>query len=190
MFPQSENSSMHNVRKIVSIICLVVVFAHQTYAQEFSENKVKVAAGFELLEDDIFFGNGFVTILGYQWKLKDWLFLTPQLKHGTFSTIGITCVSNQYFNSVGMGLGLNANFLKVLCTGLGWEVNYLHGLLGKNYPEYDRNFCFDLYASAGFHIAPKDKRYAINILPFSLSFGTSNYINYGVRVEMEIKLKE
>lgn len=180
---------MQNIRKIVSTIILVVFFAHQTYAQEFSQNKIKATIGFEFLEDDNFIGDGLVTILGYQWKLYDWLFLAPQLKHGTFSTAGISCVSNEYFNTFGTGIGVNANFLRVITAGLGWEINYLHGLLGNN-SEYARDLCFDVYATAGFRIAPKDKRIAVNILPFSLSFGTNNFINYGVRVEMEIKLKE
>ena len=184
---------MHNVRKIVSIICLVVVFAHQTYAQEFSQNSIKIAAGYESLDENKFTGNGPIAILGYQWKLNDWLYLAPRLKHGTFYTINTKALSKQYFNTISTGVGVNASFLKVLYAGLGCELNYMHGLIGLYQgqdPRYDRDLCFDFYTTAGFRIAPKDKRIAVNILPFSFSFGTNNYFDGGVRVEMEIKLNE
>ena len=186
------SNSMH-VRKIATIIGLVVVIAHQTFAQDFSGNSIKLGIGYESLDENKFTGNGPIAVVGYQWKLNDWLYLAPQLKHGTFYTINTKALSKQYFNTISTGVGVNATFLKVLYAGLGCEFTYMHGLIGPYLgqdPKYEKDLCFDFYATAGFCIAPKDKQFAVNILPFSFSCGTNNYFNGGIRVEMEIKLKE
>ena len=172
--------------RIAVIIMSVTCYAVRTQAQEFTKHSIKIGAGFEMVDERNLTGEGFVTVLTYQRQLKDWLWFAPYAKHGTITTIGITCTPDAYYNMMTLGIGMNTAILKLFYVGLGGEINYLHGL--ERYESYTRDICLDICANAGFHIAPCEKRIAVNIIPLTLAFGTSELFSGGMRLEMEIKL--
>lgn len=177
---------------IVVIITTVVGYAVQANAQEFLKNSIKIGAGIEIVENTKLEGVGFVTTLSYQRQLKEGLWLAPHAKHGTYTSWGITDTPDEYFNTTTLGIGLNATLLQVLYFGVGTEVNYSHGLIGtggeySRASHYVRSFYPDLYASAGLRIAPRKKRFAVNIIPFTFSIGIHEEVSYVLRLEAEIK---
>ena len=179
--------------RVAVIITAIVSCVVQTQAQEFSKNSIKVGAGVEGIDNTKVDGHGFVTALTYQRQLKDWLWLAPHAKHGTYTTLGITDTPDEYFNIMTLGIGMNATILHYLCVGVGTEVNYLHGLIGtggeiSHASHYVRSFYPDLYANAGLRIAPREKRIAVNIIPFNLSMGIHEELSLAMQLEMEIKL--
>ena len=179
--------------RVAVIITAIVSCVVRTQAQEFSKNSIKVGAGVESIDNTKVDGHGFVTALTYQRQLKDWLWLAPHAKHGTYTTLGITDTPDEYFNIITMGIGVNATILHYLYVGVGTEVNYLHGLIGMGgeislASHYVRSFYPDLYANAGLRIAPREKRIAVNIIPFNLSIGIHEELSLAMQLEMEIKL--
>ena len=166
-------------------------FSIRANAQEFSKNSIKIGVSGIGFEGDKLDGFGLGAMFGFQRELKDWLFFSPFLKHGTFTTLFTNDAPDTYFNVISTGIGLNATVLGLFCLGAGGEIYYSHGLIGTgefcNGSHYERDLGIDMYAFAGLRIAPKNKRIAINVIPFSVACGI-NTLSADMRIEMDIKL--
>ena len=187
----NASNAVKMLRNISIIFVVVLCFSIKANAQDFSKNSIKIGISGIGFESDKLDGDGLGAMFGFQRELKDWLFFSPFLKHGTFTTIFITDTPDTYFNVISAGVGLNATILKLFYIGTGGEIYYSHGLIGTgefcNGSHYERDLGIDMYAFAGLRIAPKNKRIAINVIPFSVACGI-NTLSADMRIEMDIKL--
>lgn len=175
-----------------------------SYAQDtsFSKNSFKFSAGLGFVESyrSSIDGPGTSYAVGYQrdiWRNR--LRINPFISVGFFSNKFTTDIPDAYCNSINLQNNLYLDLIKFksvsFVAGTGLFLNNLRGLRnvrsgsGARYAAYFSEYNFGVNGSVGIRINPKNKRLAFDLMPFNFNFGTNDFSEFTLRLNVDYKLK-
>jgi len=189
----------------LSLSMLILLISCRASAQnnESPEQSLKIGLGIGITSSDDMDGIGIAHSLGYQreiWNGRGRL--VPYFSIGHYSSKMIMDARDQYFSSIHLGTSLFVDLVRVksisIVAGAGALVNHSKGLKGGGgdtdgqirlpESEYVSDLCFGGYLGAGIRINPRNKRTAINILPFNIVAGTKYLAAFHGMLELDIKI--
>jgi hypothetical protein len=160
----------HKAAILVTILSLA---SQSIWSQIQTKNALIFNSGVGFTTNYTSSGGGVSYGLGYQINLyKNRLRLCPNISSGTFTTKGITDISDDFFNSTNLKLNLNFDVVKYksssIFLGLGYtfnRVNGYEGIGGEFYlePHYFTEYNSGVSGCIGYRLSHPEKRFGFEL---------------------------